>query len=95
MELVISPITEVVTRVVDCSTRHLNYLRALDENLNKLEEEMAQLNEHKEDLINKVIAEEEQLKVRTNQVNGWMQRVETNEVKVDQIIFEGRQHLER
>ncbi|KAF5186650.1 hypothetical protein FRX31_023764 [Thalictrum thalictroides] len=73
MELVISPITEVVTRVVDCSTRQLNYLRALDENLNKLEEEMAQLNELKSDIINKVIAGEEQLKVRTNQVNGWMQ----------------------
>ncbi|KAF5189754.1 hypothetical protein FRX31_020659, partial [Thalictrum thalictroides] len=66
MELV-SPITEVVTRVVDCSTRHLNYLRALDENLDKLEEEMAQLNEHKEDLNHKVIAEQERLKEPTHQ----------------------------
>ncbi|KAF5208396.1 hypothetical protein FRX31_002017, partial [Thalictrum thalictroides] len=78
MELV-SPITEVVTRVVNCSTKHLNYLRALDTNLDKLEQEMAQLNERKSDVNNMVIVEEARLKKRTNQVNGWMQRVEAKE----------------
>ncbi|KAF5189730.1 hypothetical protein FRX31_020683 [Thalictrum thalictroides] len=69
MELV-SPIIEIVTRLVNWSTKHLNYLRALDTNFEKLEEEMAQLNEHKSDLNNKVIPEEARLKKRTNQVDG-------------------------
>ncbi|KAF5177996.1 hypothetical protein FRX31_032418, partial [Thalictrum thalictroides] len=80
MELV-NPITEVVTRVVDCSTRHLNYLRALEENLDKLEEEMVQLNERKEDVNHRVIAEQERLKKPTHQVQGWMQRVEAEKLK--------------
>ncbi|KAF5177995.1 hypothetical protein FRX31_032417 [Thalictrum thalictroides] len=56
MELV-SPITEVVTRAMNCSTKHFNYLHALDTNLDKLEQEMAQLNERKSDVNHNVIAE--------------------------------------
>ncbi|KAF5197984.1 hypothetical protein FRX31_012429 [Thalictrum thalictroides] len=85
MELV-SPITAAVTWVVNCSTKHLNYLRALDTNLDQLEEEMAQLNECKSDVNNMVIAEEARLKKRTNQVNGWMQRVEAEE-RLDSNVF--------
>ncbi|KAF5179328.1 hypothetical protein FRX31_031085, partial [Thalictrum thalictroides] len=78
---VVSPITEVVTRIVDCSTRHLNYLCALNENLNQLEEDMAQLNERKEDINNKIIAEQVRLKEPTHQERGWMRRVAAKKLK--------------
>ncbi|PIA60107.1 hypothetical protein AQUCO_00400774v1 [Aquilegia coerulea] len=91
-----SPITALVSHVMDCSTKHLNYLRALGKNLDQLKDKMAQLNELKSDVNNKVIAEETRLlMVRTNQVNGWMQRVEARGFEVDRILFEERQHHER
>ncbi|KAF5189658.1 hypothetical protein FRX31_020753 [Thalictrum thalictroides] len=61
MDLV-GPIIDIVSRVMNCSTKHVDYLRAFDENLDKLKEKMDQLNELKSDINNKVIAEEEQLK---------------------------------
>ncbi|PIA29040.1 hypothetical protein AQUCO_06300008v1 [Aquilegia coerulea] len=94
MDLV-SPIIDIVSRVMDCSTRHVNYLHGLEEKLNQLKEKMDQLNEIKSDVNNKVIAAEEQLMVRTNEVNGWMQRVEARGHKVEEILLEGTQHLER
>ncbi|PIA31302.1 hypothetical protein AQUCO_05100082v1 [Aquilegia coerulea] len=94
MDLV-NPLGEIVSRVMDCSTKHLNYLRALEEKLNQLREKMAQLNELKIDVNNRVISEESRLMVRTNQVNGWMQRVEASGHEVDRILLEGGQHLER
>ncbi|PIA36534.1 hypothetical protein AQUCO_03300015v1 [Aquilegia coerulea] len=53
---------------------------------------MAQLNELKSDVNNKVIAEEER---RSNRVDGWMKRVEDRQLEVDKIILERTQHLER
>ncbi|PIA34093.1 hypothetical protein AQUCO_03900180v1 [Aquilegia coerulea] len=94
MDLV-TPIIHVVSHVMDCSTKHLNYLCALQENLSKLEDKMAQLIELKSDVNNKVIIEEEGLKKRTNQVDGWMKRVEDSRPEVEQIIREGAQHLEK
>ncbi|KAF5178297.1 Disease resistance protein summ2 [Thalictrum thalictroides] len=91
----LSPITEIVSRVIDCSTKHLHYLRKLEKKLNKLNEKMEELNEIKSDVNNKVLAAEAQLMVRTSQVSGWMQRVEAKRLEVEQISLEGTQHLER
>ncbi|PIA26899.1 hypothetical protein AQUCO_08600049v1 [Aquilegia coerulea] len=94
MDLV-SPIIDIVSRVMECSTKHLNYIRALEENLDQLKEEMTQLNELNNDLNNKVIIEEARLMKCTNQVAGWMKRVEDRRPEVDRTILEGTQQLER
>ncbi|PIA34098.1 hypothetical protein AQUCO_03900183v1 [Aquilegia coerulea] len=91
----VSPIIDIVSRVMHCSTKHLNYLCALQENLDQLKKEMTQLNELKSDVNNKVIVEEEGLKKRTNQVDRWMKRVEDSRPEVDRTILEGTQQLER
>ncbi|PIA24910.1 hypothetical protein AQUCO_14800007v1 [Aquilegia coerulea] len=91
----VSPVIDIVSRVMDCSTKHLNYIRALEENLDQLKDEMTQLIERYNDIKNKVIVEEARQMKRTNQVDGWMKRVEDSRPEVDQIILEGAQHLER
>ncbi|PIA25090.1 hypothetical protein AQUCO_12500003v1 [Aquilegia coerulea] len=91
----VSPIKDIVSCVMDCSTKHLNYIRALEENHGQLKDEMTQLIERYNDIKNKVIVEEARLKKRTNQVDGWMKRVEDSRPEVDQIIREGTQHLEK
>ncbi|PIA34027.1 hypothetical protein AQUCO_03900137v1 [Aquilegia coerulea] len=80
---------------MECSTKHLNYIRALEENVDQLKDEMTQLIERYNDIKNKVIVEEARQMKRTNQVDGWMKRVEDSRPEVDQIILEGAQHLER
>ncbi|PIA55319.1 hypothetical protein AQUCO_00800212v1 [Aquilegia coerulea] len=80
---------------MECSPKHLNYIRALEENLDQLKDEMTQLIERYNDIKNKVIVEEERQMKRTNQVDGWMKRVEDIRPEVDQIILEGAQHLEK
>ncbi|PIA34040.1 hypothetical protein AQUCO_03900143v1 [Aquilegia coerulea] len=94
MDLV-SPIIDIVSRVMEGSTKHLNYIRALEENLNQLKDKMTQLNELYNDVKNKVNVEEARLMKRTNQVAGWMKRVEDKRPEVDRTILEGTQQLER
>ncbi|PIA30476.1 hypothetical protein AQUCO_05500029v1 [Aquilegia coerulea] len=91
----VSSIIDIVSRVMECSTKHLNYIRALEENLDQLKEEMTQLNELYNDVKNKVIVEEARLKKCTDQVDGWMKRVEDSRPEVDRTILEGTQQLER
>ncbi|KAF5187625.1 hypothetical protein FRX31_022788, partial [Thalictrum thalictroides] len=91
----VSPIVDVVSRVIDCSTKHLNYLRKLNENLNLLKEKMVQLNALNNDVNSKVITEEARLMKRTNQVDEWMKRVEAKKLEVDRIIHEATQQLQR
>ncbi|PIA25088.1 hypothetical protein AQUCO_12500001v1 [Aquilegia coerulea] len=91
----VSPIIDIVSRVMECSPKHLNYIRALEENVDQLKDEMTQLIERYNDIKNKVIVEEARQMKRTNQVDGWMKRVEDIRPEVDQIMLEGAQHLER
>ncbi|KAF5188720.1 hypothetical protein FRX31_021693, partial [Thalictrum thalictroides] len=63
----VSPIIDIVSRVMNCSTKHVNYLRVLEENLNQLKEQMDDLNALYMDVRNKVNVAEAQLMERTNQ----------------------------
>ncbi|KAF5193017.1 Disease resistance protein [Thalictrum thalictroides] len=90
----VSPIIDIVSRLMNCCTKHVNYIRALEENLNQLKEEMDELNAVYMDVKNKVNVAEAQLMERTNQVNEWLQRVEARRLEVGGIIHEGTQHLE-
>ncbi|PIA30428.1 hypothetical protein AQUCO_05500002v1 [Aquilegia coerulea] len=94
MDLV-NPIVNIVSRVLECSKKHINYYCKLDENLNQLKEKIAQLNALNIDVNNKVIAAEARLMKRTSRVDEWMQRVESRQLEVDRIILERTQHLER
>ncbi|KAF9594162.1 hypothetical protein IFM89_028819 [Coptis chinensis] len=85
MDLV-SPIVDVVGRVWDCTAKHRNYLRGLEENLDNLRTEMDRLKDARNDIKIRVDAEEAaQMMIRTHVVDGWLNSVEAMEPQVDSL----------
>ncbi|KAF8388166.1 hypothetical protein HHK36_026832 [Tetracentron sinense] len=89
----VSPITEIINRLWDCIALRTDYIRELQENLHALRSLMDELVSVRSDVKRRVdIAEGQQLKPR-DQVEVWLQMVESTEHEVDQIIEEGFQQI--
>ncbi|KAF8388135.1 hypothetical protein HHK36_026801 [Tetracentron sinense] len=89
----VSPITEIIDRLWDCIALRTDYIRELQENLHALRSLMDELMSVRNDVKRRVdIAEGQQLK-RRDQVEVWLQMVESTEHEVDQIIEEGFQQM--
>ncbi|KAF5200694.1 disease resistance protein (CC-NBS-LRR class) family protein [Thalictrum thalictroides] len=83
----------IVLNVFTCSIKHLNYLHELEQNLDQLREKFGELNALRNDVKNSVDAQVGRM--MTNQVKQWLQIVDARGLEVNQILSEGRQHLDR
>ncbi|KAJ4718347.1 Disease resistance protein [Melia azedarach] len=72
------------------------YIRHLEENLEALKTEFDRLIRTKEDLLNDVkIAEQQPMMRRTNQVKGWIGRVDEMETEVNNLLKDGSREVDK
>ncbi|KAF8401762.1 hypothetical protein HHK36_012708 [Tetracentron sinense] len=90
----VSPIIDIISRLWDCVARRKNYIRGLEENLGSLSSAMGELKNVRNDVKRRIDIAEGQQKMRhRDQVEGWLQMVETMEHEVDVIIQDGYQQI--
>ncbi|XP_051119142.1 probable disease resistance protein At5g63020 [Andrographis paniculata] len=78
----VGAIWDILTCFCGCTVKTVKTIKDLETNVEALENAMTQLNEVREDVKRRVVLEEERKMVRTNQVNGWLQRVEATDKSV-------------
>ncbi|XP_059654623.1 probable disease resistance protein At5g63020 [Cornus florida] len=81
----VSPIVDVTCRLCGCIANTTNYIHHLQHNLNSLRIEKEKLIERRNDVKRQVESAERQQMQRTEQVDGWLRRVNQLEREVDQI----------
>ncbi|KAJ0075058.1 hypothetical protein Patl1_34572 [Pistacia atlantica] len=85
----------VFTRCLDCAIGKTAYISELKDNLDALQTELQKLLEARNDLMRRVnIAEQKQMK-RTDQVRGWLSRVQNVEVEVGELQEIRSQEIEK
>ncbi|KAJ4718311.1 NBS-LRR type disease resistance protein [Melia azedarach] len=85
----------VFSRCLDCFVTNAKHVRGLKDNLVALQTELQKLIEARDDVMTRVInAEQKQMK-RLNQVQGWLSRVETLRVEVDELVNDSSCEIEK
>ncbi|KAI3941745.1 hypothetical protein MKW92_021602 [Papaver armeniacum] len=88
----VTPIIDIISRLWNCSASERNYLCELKQNLNSLESSFMKLKDRRDDVKERVHAAESnpmEPAKRTNEVSGWLQRVETLEQEIENLLHEG------
>ncbi|KAK3219544.1 hypothetical protein Dsin_013514 [Dipteronia sinensis] len=92
----VSPILDIVTRLWDCTANRAVYIRDLHDNLNSLRELKLELENISKDVEGRAdFAEQQQYSARTNQVKGWLQRVQLKLKEVDNILQKGDEEIQQ
>ncbi|XP_059629297.1 probable disease resistance protein At5g63020 [Cornus florida] len=91
----VSPILDLTCRLCDCIGNNTNSIRHLQDNLNSLRTEMEKLTEQKNDVKTRVETTESQQTQPTQQVNGWLRRVEELEREVDIVLQQGDEEIQK
>ncbi|KAK3219565.1 hypothetical protein Dsin_013535 [Dipteronia sinensis] len=90
----VSPILDVVTRLWDCTANRSVYIRDLQDNLNSLRDLKRELEDISKDVETRAdLAEQQQYAARTNQVKGWLERVQHKLEEVDAILQKGDEEI--
>ncbi|KAJ0006943.1 hypothetical protein Pint_30177 [Pistacia integerrima] len=85
----------IVSRILDCTTGKVGYISELKDNLDALQTELQKLIEARNDVMRRVnIAEQQQMK-RTDQVQGWLSRVQDVEAGAGEVIEIRSQEIEK
>ncbi|XWS19073.1 hypothetical protein CRYUN_Cryun32bG0099700 [Craigia yunnanensis] len=86
----------VVTSCRDCVAGQAEFVCKLEENLDALKTELAQLKDKRSDVIRKVtIAEDQQQLERLHEVQGWLSRAETLIGGADSLIEQSPQEIKK
>ncbi|WJZ94523.1 hypothetical protein VitviT2T_013370 [Vitis vinifera] len=91
----VSPILDVVTRLWDCTAKHAVSIRDLQQNMDSLRNAMQELRDVHDDVNRRVEREEQRQMRRTNEVNGWLHRVQVMEKEVNEILQKGDQEIQK
>lgn len=86
---------DIASCLWNCTTNQAKYIRGLEENLASLTNAMAALSDRYQTVRERVESEEQQMKRRTNHVNGWLQRVEILQTEVEFILQNGAHELQK
>ncbi|KAJ0075939.1 hypothetical protein Patl1_34594 [Pistacia atlantica] len=85
----------IVSRILDCTTGKVAYISELKDNLDALQTELQKLIEARNDVMRRVnIAEQQQMK-RTDQVQGWLSRVQDVEAGAGEVLEIRSQEIEK
>ncbi|KAH6758292.1 hypothetical protein C2S51_018527 [Perilla frutescens var. frutescens] len=82
----VGPILDIMIRLWDCISKDVRTIRDVDENLKSLENALDQLKNVSEDVKRRVELEEERQMVRTKEVDGWLQKVDTVAKGVNDVL---------
>ncbi|KAJ4718290.1 NBS-LRR type disease resistance protein [Melia azedarach] len=85
---------DTITWCLDATINRARYLRKLEDNLEKLQIELEKLIEARNDVVKRVVIAERQGMKRTEQVQGWLSRVQQLEAEVGELQKAKSQHIE-
>ena len=84
----VTPVMDVATRLWSCTSRHASYVINLEENMCSLRIEMEELRNVGEDVKRRVEDAENHQMRRRNEINGWLNRLDSLEREVNEILEE-------
>ncbi|XP_030488391.2 probable disease resistance protein At5g63020 [Cannabis sativa] len=87
------PLLDIGIRLWDCSTKSMDYFHELEDNTESLSDAMNDLRNLSQDVKKRVEFAERQSLQCTNQVKGWLEKVETLEEDVNLILLKAREQL--
>ena len=79
----------------DFTARKAAHINDLKDNILTLQTELQKLLETRNDVLRRVIIAEQRHMRRTNQVQGWLSRVQTVELEVAELISDNAQEIEK
>ena len=91
----VTPVMDVATRLWSCTSRHASYVINLEENMCSLRIEMEELRNVGEDVKRRVEDAENHQTRRRNEINGWLNRLDSIEREVNEILEEGDQEIQK
>ncbi|XP_058067680.1 LOW QUALITY PROTEIN: disease resistance protein RPS2 [Magnolia sinica] len=82
---IVSPVINMIYSLSNFATCRVQYIVGLEDDANSLRNAMDELRSVREDVKRRVDIAERRLLTRTNQVQGWLQRVDAIEHEVDEV----------
>ncbi|KAK2651497.1 hypothetical protein Ddye_011353 [Dipteronia dyeriana] len=83
------------SRCLDCTAKKVSFTSELEDNIDVLQIELQKLIETRSDVMRRVTIAEQQQTIRTDQVQGWLTRVQAVEAEVDELLKLKSQEIER
>ncbi|KAI9159821.1 hypothetical protein LWI28_002252 [Acer negundo] len=80
---------------LDCTAKQVTFTSELEDNLDVLQIELQKLIETRSDVMRRITIAEQQQMIRTDQVQGWLTRVQAVEAEVDELLKLKSQEIER
>ncbi|TXG69212.1 hypothetical protein EZV62_004147 [Acer yangbiense] len=80
---------------LDCTAKKVTFTSELEDNLDVLQIELQKLIERRSDVMRRVTIAEQQQTIRTDQVQGWLTRVQAVEAEVDELLKRKSQEIKK
>ncbi|XP_031255509.1 probable disease resistance protein At5g63020 [Pistacia vera] len=91
----LGPIMDILPTLCNCTSNCIAIIRHLQENLTSLRQTRDELEDISKDVKSRVELAEQQYRKRTNQVEGWLERVRLKLEKVDNMLQRGEQEIQK
>ncbi|KAJ0075603.1 hypothetical protein Patl1_34422 [Pistacia atlantica] len=91
----VGPIIEILPKLWNCTSNRIAIIRHLQENLTSLRQTRDELESISKDVRTKVDLAEQQYRKRTNQVDGWLERVQLKLEEVDNMLQKGEREIQK
>ncbi|KDO52163.1 hypothetical protein CISIN_1g0026912mg, partial [Citrus sinensis] len=85
----------IFTLCLNCTVNKATYVRQLKDNLRALQSELEKLIEARNDVMRRVEVAEQRRMKRTDQVQGWLSRVQAAETEVGQLTRDSPQEIDK
>ncbi|XP_031263523.1 probable disease resistance protein At5g43730 [Pistacia vera] len=92
---VLDPIMGILPTLWNGTSKRIDIIRQLDENLSSLREERCKLQDIGQDVRSRVELANQLYCKRTNQVEGWLERERRKLVEVDNMLLKGEQEIQK
>ncbi|KAJ0006671.1 hypothetical protein Pint_29913 [Pistacia integerrima] len=91
----LGPIVDILPTLCNCTSSRIDIIRHLPENLTSLRQTRDELEDISKDVRSRVEHAEQQYRKRTNQVEGWLERVQLELQEVQNILQKGEQEIQK
>ncbi|KAJ0075721.1 hypothetical protein Patl1_34093 [Pistacia atlantica] len=91
----LGPIMDILPTLCNCTSSRIDIIRHLQENLTSLRKTRDELEDISKDVRSRVEHAEQQYRKRTNQVEGWLEKVKLKLQEVQNILQKGEQEIQK
>ncbi|KAJ0076268.1 hypothetical protein Patl1_34410 [Pistacia atlantica] len=91
----LGPIMDILPTLCNCTSSRIDIIRHLQENLTSLRQTRDELEDISKDVRSRVEHADQQYRKRTNQVEGWLERVQLKLQEVQNILQKGEQEIQK